>query len=547
MKNRNITNFWHRLFFIVLIASLAGCGEMLDNPTIDKDTGEDISLLLIDFNFFDTRASFTLIDASDNSSITSTATIWFTGNNANDIVNFAGEKNDSYTTSEGQLELTFDPNVEVSSSSPLEFTVHVEIDGYQTYSQGLQINSEGIKTFELPMSTESDGEDTVLDGTEDPNDDGSIILSYFPQLKSTNIEEVSYEVGYSITKADIVNFLDSDGNKMFEDIEELEEALDNNPTNFLSMEITKHTDFQILTTTIIDEEGGDSQLALYQQLEKGSLKKLSVTGRQVSSLNEGIIKSVCSYLGSPSPDYFGFMELDDDARVFKGRSQNYTDLDFSYTVACAWGELCTLGSSIQFSSNMVSGFSIDADIYNATGDKIKTETFTGNFPETFTLENVPASSAKVVFRNNNPSFEEIPDLEIENLCSGSYEVDVEAAEDYSEYQVVLKALCSDNTSIAIAPTYSGEYRIKDSDDEWQGADMIGGVANILAKPNQEYQIRLLWEEEWETTDFSTTIDDEGNIVDNSGSTTTSEILSDGRIRINVEHVFQQSVCESLGW
>lgn len=174
-------------------------------------------------------------------------------------------------------------------------------------------------------------------------------------------------------------------------------------------------------------------------------------------------------------------------------------------------------------------------------------TFSGNFPETFTLENVPSQSAKVVFRNNNPSFKPIADLDIANLCSGSYEVEVSPENEVAEYQIVFKALCADNPSIGIAPSYSGQIKIKDSNDNWQGIEMIGGIANITAKPNKEYLLRLLWEDEWEVSTFSTEFDADGNYTGKTNSKISSEKLEDGRIRIKIEHLFNQSVCDSMNW
>jgi len=65
--------------------------------------------------------TYKLIDATDNSVITSAATIRFSGANGNDIVNFSGIKKQTLTTSEGQFELTIDPNIVISESNPFEF------------------------------------------------------------------------------------------------------------------------------------------------------------------------------------------------------------------------------------------------------------------------------------------------------------------------------------------------------------------------------------------------------------------------------------------
>jgi len=542
MKNikQNITKIILSLLVLTMVTS---CGEMLENPTIDKDTGEDISFLIVDFNFFTTRATYKFIDVSDNSTITKQARIWFTGANANDIVNFAGIKNEEYTTKEGKLELTFDPNIEVSESSPLEFSVHIEIDGYETFAQGIQINNEGKKTFELKMSKETSTDD-VLTGSEDPNDDGSFVFSLNAGTKSATTQP--YQINYSIKKSDLIKCKDFYGREMFASIEEANLAYESDPDNFIKLIIGKNTDFpQVVDRVSIN---GSSQLLAFQKLETGILQGIVITGRNVTDLNGGAIQQYATYTDSPTPDIFGFAQFEDDNWLFSGTTQTYYTLDFSYTLAKASTEtLCNSGSTIQFTSNMVSSFSIDAVFYNTEGNEILTENFTGSFPETFTLENVPSGSANVVFKDNNPAFQQIPDLSISDLCSGDYEVEVLPTSGYEGYQIVLKALCTENTAIAFAPTYSAEYRIKDSNDEWQVIDMIGGIANIMAIPDKTYELRLLWEDKWETTAFSTAFDESGNYINLSGSNVKTEVLGDSRIRFRIEHTFEQSICDEMGW
>lgn len=540
MKTK-ISNYKYFLFAAFLALFVSGCSEMLDNPLKDKDTGEDINLLIVDFNFFDIRMTYKLLDVSTGETVENEATIWFTGENADDVVTYAGEKESEHITSLGQLELTIDPNVEASASSPISFTVHVEADGYQDFSQTIQISSEGTKTFELYLSPVSGGDEDVIGGEDD---DDSFTFSVL-ELKST-LAEKAYSVNYSILKSDMINFKDENGSTLYANIEELMADYNENSEGFLELTVDIKTGFPGSTENV--SYNGSMQAALFQKLETGDLVSLSVGGRTVADLNGGIITQTCTYNSSPEPDLFGFANVENDSWTISSEPQVYSDLDISYTLASAsLDELCTTGASITFASNAVSSFSIDADIYNTAGTLILTRTFTGDFPESFVLENVPSTAATIQFRQNNPAFSAIDDLEITNLCSGTYEVDVDAAEGYNEYLVILKALCEENTSVAIAPTYSGEMRIKGSSDEWQGIDMDGGQVNVLAKENEEYEIRLLWEDAWETTSFFTEFDADGNYINESSSNVSSELMDDGRIKILIEHTFEQDICDDLGW
>ncbi|QIA08946.1 hypothetical protein [Draconibacterium halophilum] len=541
MKNK-VSHFSKIIVGLFLAAAIFGCGKMLDDPTIDKDTGEDINLLIVDFNFFTSRVDFRLVDANDNSLITKSAKIWFTGKNANDIVNFAGEKNSEYITPQGQMELTIDPNVPVSATNPFTFGIHVEVDGYQAFSQGIELLSEGKKTFELQLVKES-GEDDTLTGTE--NDD-SFIFSYLVE-KSGSVEEKPHKIQFSITKADMIQFTDSFGNQLFNSVEELETAYANsNKENFLQLTIdNKKTDYNAgIDLVHVD---GQTKSALFHKLESGSFGSLVIDGRLVTNFQNGGITATCSYLYSSEPDMFGFTNFETASWSFSGKSKWFTSTDFSYLVAEASLDICSTGAEIKFTSNVQSSFSIDADIYDANGLMIKSTNFKGKFPETFKMENVPSGAATFIFRNNNPAFAPISDLSVSDLCSGTYDVDVEMTDGYEEYQIVLKAICPDNPTIAIAPTYSGQIRIKNSNDDWQGIDMEGGIVNVLAKPDEVYVLRLLWEDEWETADFSTKFDANGNYINKTNSKVEAEQLEDGRTRFIIDHEFKQNICNDMGW
>jgi len=527
---------------VVLFASLGACADMFNDPFKDKETGEDINILIVDFNFFTTRMSFKLVDVTTNKLITKKATVTFSGPNADDVVTFAGEKEAQHVTTQGQLELTLDPNVEFLAASPLSFTIHVAVEDYEEFTQNIQINSEGKKTFELVLSPVSGGDEDVLDGEDNG---GSIIFSMLLNKSASVAEEKPYTVKYSITKEDMVNFTDINGLKIFNSVEELTAAYEQNPTNFFQLTVDIKTGFPTTAEKIWNNE--IATLALLHKLETGSIKSLMIDGHTIKELNGGIITQSCEYNETSVPDLFGFAIFQNDAWTITN-SINHSSIESSYILAdVSLESLCNIGAGIKFSSNAKASFSIDADIYDMDGNHVRTLNFKGNFPETFMLENMPEKSALLLFRNNNPAFKEIAPLEISSLCGGIYEVDVDATDGYQEYEIVLKAICPDDPSLIVAPSYSGEIKIKNSDDYWQGVDMIGGVTNVLAKPNQEYSYRFLWKDEWEESSFHTEFDSNGNYLYESNSNVTSELLTDNRIRITIRHNFKQSVCDDLGW
>lgn len=541
MKN-TIHKYKNVLYSLVLILMFSGCGDMFDNPLKDKETGEDINLLIVDFNIFTTRMTYKLIDVTNDEQISEEARVWFTGTNANDIVTFAGEKEPEHLTSQGQLELTADPYVEFSESSPLDFTVHVEVEGYQTFAQNIQINTEGKKTFELYLAPVSGGDEEVLNGEDDGD---SFVFSVFATTKSAGVEK-DYKVNYSILKDDLINFKDAGGQTLFSSVDEMMTAYQNNPSGFLQLTLDIKTGFPATTEKVL--QNGTSKVALFQKLEIGNLERFTVDGRTVKDLNGGKITQTSTYTGATTPDLFGFASISNETWNISADPVEHYNLGISYVLASASvDDICGIGCTLNFNSNSKTSFSIDADIYNSNGQLIKTTNFKGTFPENIPMENVPNTAATIVFRNNNPAFKEISSIAVDNLCSGSYDVEVEAEDGYIEYLIVLKAYCSDEPTIALAPTYSAEMRIKNSGDSWQGIDMEGGVVDVLAKENEDYEIRFLWKDNWEHNEFSTEFDANGNYLNSSSSKITSEYIDDGRIKIMIEHLFEQDICDDLNW
>ncbi|NQU88700.1 MAG: hypothetical protein HQ541_23400 [Mariniphaga sp.] len=538
--------------FILLIAIavlINGCNGFFD-PIEDQETGKDITLLILDMNFFSTRVTYKFIDAKEGFLITSPATISFSGKNATDIVTFGGEKNSEYNTSVGELELTIDPNVDISENNPFEFAVNANIEGYSTMSKGVQFRNTGIKTVEVHMSKLSDQNVENLDGESDGDTTFIFLNAPFSKgLKSATADAGSFNIVHSTTVSNIRKFRDRDSVLLFSSIAELMDSLAANPTNFISLSTSSFSDYSPWIDVL--NIGGTSHSVIFHLLETGTLTGITVLGTPVGYMGGGVITSNASYTGTPSPDYFGFADLLGSSYFLSGTSKTHSTLASSYKLIKASDEdLCPTGTSITFESSVISSFSVTADVYDRQDppELITTINFTGNFPEEITVENTPPIPVTLVFRDDNPSFKPIPDLEIENFCLGTPTVYIEPQDGFDEYQIVLKAYCPSDETFAFAPTYSGEFRIAESDDPWQGTSMIGGVVDLLGLPNQEYEYRLLWKNEHEYTSIWTEFNVDGSYSHVTDSRSiTSKPLPDGRIQISVEHDFKQSVCDGMGW
>lgn len=536
------------MIFALIFISLSGCSDYFSNPLENKETGEDINLLILDFNFFHTRMTYKLVDAKTGEIIRANATVIFSGKNGNDIVSYTGKKNEKYETSEGQLELTIDPNINISASSSFDFSVNVEIEGYNSLSKGFSLNSEGIKTYELSLSKKSDEEDTELTGGVDFGDGDTIFHFMAPVigLKSLNVE-TPYKIDHSFTIDDLMKFRDKTGAPLFSSKTEAFQAYTNDPENFIKVSVSKFTSYPAGVDVV--NFGNSTRNALFHKLETGSITKMLVASKEVANLNGGKITSKCSKAEDFLPLILGFVRFENNRWNLLGTTLTSTSLNFSYTLATvSEEELCKTGSSITFKSNVISGFSIDADVFDKDNKFITSIGFKGNFPQTFVVENVPSKAVKLVFRNNNPSFNQIAPLEIANFCSGNYEVNITPVSGYQQYQIVLKVICKDNKELAIAPTYSAQVKLK-TVETWQEINMKGGIVDYLGLPNEDYEFRLLWKNEWENSSYSTKFDANGNYLGEPKKDTKvkSKKLSDGRIQISVERIFEQNICDDLGW
>lgn len=536
-----------KTLLILLVVLFFSCDNYFTNPLKDKQTGKDINLLILDFNFFKTRMTYHLKDAKTGETIQKEAILKFSGKNAIDIVDYAGEKSTNFKTNQGQLELTADPNVAISGSNPFEFAVTVEIPGYNTLIKPVSIQSEGVKTIELQLSKIADETISELTGGTQNGIDTVFHFSLKPAgLKSAN--SAAYQINYSLTMSNLLKFTSAAGDFLFENETEALNAYYADQENFLKVTISTFSEYSPGIEAV--NFNGTIKNVLFQKLETGEMTSMYIAGKQVGSFNGGVVFAKATDPKDFLPKTLSFVQFDNSAWLLLGDSIAHNSIDFKYTLAAvSTEELCNQGCQINLKSQMVSSFSIVADVLDAADQLITTVFFKGNFPQAFVLENMPSKAGKLVFRNTNPAFKPIATLPIGNLCTGSYDVNVELVAGYQQYQVVLKAMCRDNPTVGIAPTYSAEVRLKNSIELWQGVEMKGGVIDLPGLPDRDYEIRLLWKSEWEYSTYSLKFDANGNYlgIPETDASIVSKRMEDGRIQVSVEKIFDQNICDDLGW
>lgn len=154
------------LFQILAIAAMAftsnSCSDLLNDPLKDKETGEDVSLLLVDLNFFDTKVTFKFEDFDTGDLLVGQdITAILAGENAEQFVSVFGEKKEEYTTSSGILELYLDPAY-TFTGTPIQLDVFAYSEpDYLSEPTSFEISEAGERTIVVKMIDWSKSENAL--------------------------------------------------------------------------------------------------------------------------------------------------------------------------------------------------------------------------------------------------------------------------------------------------------------------------------------------------------------------------------------------------
>lgn len=168
---------------MILILGMIACKDMFKDPLKDKETGDDITVLLMDRNFITTKLVIRLEDLATQQVINNEPVeVRFTGADAANLITFGGKKQTIFTTSSGFVEVGCDPNVAINSQNPLELTVVANGTNYVSAPQFVSYTSEGIKDLTIKMYRKSTLKSAKIGSFDEPFD-----LSFNGQLQSPNL------------------------------------------------------------------------------------------------------------------------------------------------------------------------------------------------------------------------------------------------------------------------------------------------------------------------------------------------------------------------
>ena len=530
--------------YIILVFLLSQVFNACDfnNFTKDKETGEDLNLLIVDIDFFNTKFALNIFDTETGQAITDEAKISISGKNAGDIVDFTGIKHTELNTTTGKIEFSIDPTVTISENSPVELSLTVEVENYITTSKTVRFYSEGQKTIDINLAKETEEESTS--GGDNGSDTIVIVFDPVPPVASSfkSAQTVlPYTLQMKISKDDILEFKDGNGALIFTSEQQMMDTMAVYGANFFKINYIVNYNF-IPQSEILNINDSYFNLLFHKQNET-IIKSMYVGATAIHSFNGFNPILEVSYNSAPKPDNFGFWKFMEH-HTFIGSRQMVDSLPFQYLIAQTSAlNICDKGASIQFNCDKKSSFSLRAKAFDELGRYLTSFSFNGTLPETFQLENVPETAFTLKFEPNYFAFEPIPDLKVDDPCNGNYSIDLIPKSDMKEFNLALTAYCSENPSLAIGVTYNIDYRPAGINAPWQEIQLKGGVAYFLAQLDTEYELRVIWEGKYEYINVTTNLGQEIPMDEN----TKVEIWEDenGVVHIIASHLFEQDICNQF--
>lgn len=174
---------------VIIVAALFvnnSCNNLFENPLKDKETGESLTMLLLDQNFFDTKLMVHLVDAQTGEELNNSVNIYISGDDADKIVDFNGNRNESYRVDGGYVEVAVDPAFVPSVETSLDIVVFANSDDNSWYSLPTEVSLVQTGTNDVVISMYYQSEDDL----EEVEEGGlfNILDEQISNLKSASLE-----------------------------------------------------------------------------------------------------------------------------------------------------------------------------------------------------------------------------------------------------------------------------------------------------------------------------------------------------------------------
>jgi len=420
--------------FALLVLTLFvtnSCNDLLNNPMKDKETGEDLTLLLLDFNFFETKFTFHFVDSMGEYITDKNISVYLLGDDAANIVDYNGKKNDVYTPSKGRLGLAYDPNVRVTESDPVEFTVFVDVED-QSYEA-------------IPVEV------------------------YFS-------EEGNYDVEVELFKTEeLKSAVLSPGTEPFN-------------VNFNNTLIKKNNDPVWKALSGVRYANGKS----YYSVFRATLPPVGKLTSTNFTLNESLYKNwgLEGYYfisGDRKTKEFKLTNKEIEVKANTVSFKAYSATELKNVLRCTKGIFVNVHEKF----NQTGTGNFKYKLLNGT-DVVKTGRI--SFPSLpFTVNigafNYPASATSLKFKleGDNQYTIETSEVNMTNFCGDTVKFVAKSKTGLVPYKIVISITCPGNV-IGITPSMGGKFRVTGSQDPWTYFEFVQGTCTLLLNPGATYSV-----------------------------------------------------------
>lgn len=504
-----------RYLFIFLAALTSNSCEI-------KDPSDDINLI-IDYNVITTGVGITFVDAATNIPLQTKngnlINVTLIGDQKSKILEPSGEYHDSYNVEVGLLNLVVNPNYTVSESNPVKFQVQVKYDGYLPTTRTIEITQEGLVSLSVPLVNLQSAPKGVSVGNF------SNVGSTLNGVLQSDVSLSNDASGFDIFIPKNTKITDDSGTPLngklsvqqvvYSPSEESSLALmPGNMGLFADAVLEDGTSAEIgfysagfFNMVITDESGrkgtkfSNGDIDITYETDQNLINPETET-----QVKAGDIIPVWSFDETNQKWKY---EMDGEFKLVDGKlvatasisHLSYWNFDWWYNSA-----RCSTGATVKFVTNNTNDKSLawfEGSYYDQkTGRFLSWNHFYGNLNTNLYIRNAPSDlPVKVVFSSGDYRYNLPSDLTINNLCSGTYTVNLTQKVTKSLTVSILAKCKKGSRTIEVRPSgWVYYYDLKNYYGRW--AAVTQGKVTLDGLSNGEKYIIYAYYGGWQSTDFT---------------------------------------------
>ena len=507
MKTKKILSF--------LMAALVA-GSLLLVPGCKKTPVDDVKLI-IDFSMIKTQIGVTMVDAKTGHQIqTGNPEIKIEGQNKNLVMDISGR--DNIKVVNGLASLTLRANANPSSANPVKFIVIGTADGYLSTSQSVTVNEHGgysvvlrlVKLNDLPpgVSGVVDNTDIITGG------DGSVLNEAI--ITAPVVVSTGTSASLTIRKGTVIR--DANGNPLSGTIyttlvyftNQDDEAMQSFPGGFNNTVILNdgsEADVTFFTAgflaiTMTDASGNaaktfDPPLEVYMEIPEQTID------HEGNPITSGMEIPLWSYDEATGV----WQQEPENAQVQQssGRGVFYAEFEIDHL---SWWNLdwfvnsCYIGATIIIEKT---GCAADNSVYlelrRENGDYLAGYyLWLNDGPNPINLMWVPQNTSANLFIKPDYYSDPFAFLFIDDLCDGTYTIEIEFTDNLVPVYGLFVGLCPNNPDIELRPSGYGWYS-KANSWWWNTAFVWNGEVSICLEQNTWYTFGTVFDGVWYQYDF----------------------------------------------